>query len=78
MIGWSFLVKGFCFFKSVISKIDKRGFYSWLCFGEFEEFEIFFVEEFVKEFYDFIGYDMGDNLIYVLGFLIIMFLVDGG
>ena len=36
------------------------------------------MEEPVEEFYDFIGYDMGDNLIHVSGSLTTMFPADGG
>ena len=45
---------------------------------EIEDPEITPVEEPIEELYDFIGYDMGDNLIHVSGSLTTLFPADGG
>lgn len=76
--GRSPSAKGSRSLKSATSKTDKRGLHSRSRSGEFEEPEILPVQEPVKEFYDFIGYDMGDNLIHVSGSLTTMFPADGG
>ena len=76
--GRSPSAKGSRSIKSATSKADKRGLHSRSRSGELEEPEILPVEEPVEEFYDFIGYDMGDNLIHVSGSLTTMFPADGG
>ena len=76
--GRSPSAKGSRSIKSATSKADKRGLHSRSRSGELEEPEILPVEDPVEEFYDFIGYDMGDNLIHVSGSLTTMFPADGG
>lgn len=73
--GRSPSAKGSRSIKSATSKADKRG---RSRSTEFEEPEIPPVEEPVEKSHDFIGYDVGDNLIHVSGFLTTMFPADGG
>ncbi len=73
--GRSPSAKGSPSIKSATSKADKRG---RSRSTDFEEPEIPPVEEPVEKPHDFIGYDVGDNLIHVSGSLTTMFPADGG